>query len=227
MTITTNGTVISNKNITGFLVINAADVLIKNCYIKGTDYGIDSDQANSNRLIIQDCELDGTGSTNAGGWALAAGPSCQVIRCHIHGYSDGIHMSGNNLRIISNHIHGLGVGTDPHVDCIQDAGTSGSLIQGNALYGWDTSNLMIKTDGGSISNHTFDNNWMLNEPGKTPAVCIYLVDMSPRTITGCVVSNNIMQAGYAGYVSWGDNARNTTTWTNNRDFTTNAVIAKP
>ena len=90
---------------------------------------------------------------------------------------------------------------------------------------WDTSCVFIKDDFGALSNHTVDNNLLINTPGKQTAFCVYSDARGPGGgITGVKFANNVMQRGVGGYASI---EGNTVAWANNRDYVTGNLIPAP
>lgn len=96
-TITTDGTTITDKTITGGLVIDAEDVTLRRCHISGTTGGggtlVDTgnDPAAARSLLIEDCEI-----VQAEGSDTALGEvNITVRRSNLHGGRRVCHLFGN------------------------------------------------------------------------------------------------------------------------------------
>jgi hypothetical protein len=231
---TTNLT-ITNKNITQSLVKSGTGTLIvRNCRLtfSGGYACIDGD-ANNGLIIVEDCDIVGTSGLNNG----LAGKNFQIRRCNISGYENGFNGQDGAHQIISNYIHDLGppnVGS-AHVDCIQiipdtRTGNVGMVIQGNALYTWDTSCILFQSLNTNIDSDTLiDNNWFLPQPGRGGgSYQIYVEDKAGHYNHGTRVTNNhFSSTGFAGYASFGDTGNvntNTSVWSGNVTYPAGAPL---
>lgn len=111
-TITTAGTVISNKNITDTITIAANNVTISNCKVNGFWYAV---QVNSGSLLIQDSEIVGSNGGTAS--LVVSGGSVSIQRCNIYGSEDGVRM-GDNCTIQDSYVHGLVGDSSSHYDAV-------------------------------------------------------------------------------------------------------------
>lgn len=218
-TITTAGAVVQNLNITGQIIVKAANVTIKNCRINagGNAWGIDSDGFNAN---VQDCEIF-NGSNSA-----ILGQGGQYLRLNLHGFDNGVTTQGGCL-IQDCYIHDLGITSGAHVDGVSIQQGSNTVVRHNRIESWDTSCVFIKNDFGPnpMRNHIVDNNLLINTPGKKTAVTVYSVSGPKGSVTGTQFTNNIMEKGNYSPFYW--SVDGTVTWTNNRDYVTGALIAGP
>lgn len=146
--ITTPGTTIQNLDIDGSVVVSAADVIIRNCRIRGTDGGsslIDCNSASVSDLLIEDCTL--APDVPSKNWNAVSGHDHTTRRCNISGTVDGFRaVNTNNYNAEANiliewsYIHHLWFGDDPnqgdgfsHNDGVQIHGNGGITIRYNTL----------------------------------------------------------------------------------------------
>jgi hypothetical protein len=197
MTITTDGTVIDGKIINGTLRVMADNVVIKNSQVNYTGWwGIDAEGANN--FTVQDSDIVGpgySGDSNAG--ILGSGT---FVRNDISKSENGIVLQDGSSKVIANYVHDLqDSAADPHYDGISvQGGQDGVLIEGNTVFGRDTSDVFIKNDFGPINNVTVNANYLAGDPGMT----LYVdgrADGGP--ITNVSVTNNYMEKGGFDYFS--------------------------
>ncbi|GAA2106767.1 hypothetical protein GCM10009841_26260 [Microlunatus panaciterrae] len=149
-TITTAGTVIDSKKITGCLNIKADNVTIKNSLIQsgGCFFNVLSDNGNTG-LKLTDVEIDGQGNTS--GDSAINGSNFSCLRCDLHGTVDGA-KAGSNVVIQDSYIHDLSMTSGSHNDGIQSLGTTSLRIVHNTIIikAGSTSAIILST--GSASN---------------------------------------------------------------------------
>jgi len=128
--ITTPGTVISGRNITGNVEIHADNVTIKNSKITGKI------QVFSGGAVFQRIEIVGPGTSGAGDPAIGwANYSCDG--CNIHGWGKAFYME-DNVTIRNSWVHDLSVIGDPgnggsHNEAVYTQGGSNFTIVNNRL----------------------------------------------------------------------------------------------
>ena len=149
-TISTAGTVIDSKLITGCIVIRANNVVIKNSRLqsKGCFFNILSDNGNTG-LQLTDVEIDGQGNTSGDSAINGGGFTC--LRCNLHGTIDGA-KAQSNVVFQDSYIHDLTNTADSHNDGIQSLGTTALTLTHNTIIvkGAATSAVILST--GSASN---------------------------------------------------------------------------
>ena len=151
-TITTDGTVIQNKNITQYIDVDAADVTFVNCYFSAggaLDTGglVNCKTANCSNVRFYRCTF--IPSTTSDRRDAVYGHHYTVERCHIEHTVDGLAVanqfsSDNNVHILGNWIGNLSWYADDrgahndgtHNDGIQIHSGSNIWIIGNAFYGY-------------------------------------------------------------------------------------------
>lgn len=129
ITVTQNGAVIQNLNVTGQIIIRANNVTIKNTRVTSGDYyPIDHNNGNTG-LIIEDSEIIGTNSNVT---ASVSFDNYTLRRVNVHGGADGL--KGNtNVVVEDSYIHDLSVGQDTHNDGFQATGGSGVTLRHNTF----------------------------------------------------------------------------------------------
>jgi hypothetical protein len=221
ITISTPGAVVSGLNISGTVNINANNVTLKNVRVRSSSFAVVRIQAGRSGVVIQDCEIDGVGTNNAGNHGIA-GEGATVRRCEIFNVENGITpQSSNSPWIIEdNYIHTLKASGSPHYDGIQvDGGLSNITIRHNTVINQhsQTAAVMIDNYFGPISNVTVDNNRLVGG-----GFTVYSDgQFSGGSITGVRFTNNRLGRGYWGYASI---VNNSPTWTNNVDDVTGQLV---
>lgn len=149
--VNTNGAIISGKNITGSLTVDANNVIVENCKINcsGENYGIGLMSGRSG-LTVRHCEVFGIPITNnrPASHVLtaiacdfdASMANVEISFCDIHGIENAI--GGGNLFIHDNYIHDFAIwqvgGDTDHTDGVQTAGSTnigGMRIIHNTIIG--------------------------------------------------------------------------------------------
>ena len=196
--ITTPGTVIENKDIYGFVKIRAANVVIRNCRVRGSGPGrsntglIDCNHRNVRNALIEDCLLV---PDKPSVWLDGViGKEYTARRCHVYNTVDGFGVynvtqktAPVNVRIESCYVHDLSYfSKDPnhangptHNDCVQIQGGANIVIRGNNFQGF-----LSRTAG---TQNMGDRRWcqgILVQPNVAP---ITNSDISYNWFDGCKV----------------------------------------
>ena len=175
-TATTDGEVIDSWHITGDLVVEASDVVIKNTQVDGT---VDNEVAQASSFSISDSTV-GTTSCVTGGWPSINGHDLTANRVYLRGHQDGLDMVANNVTIVDSYLQPCYlppeiVGSDGyHSDGVQDqcSTTCSNLtlthdtIDAMAFYngqptGNSALNLGSEADGFNLQNVTLEDNMFL------------------------------------------------------------------
>lgn len=172
-TITTDNTVISDKNITQYITIDAANVTFINCYFSaGGDLFaggmVNCKTANCSNIRFYRCTF--IPSTMSDRRDAVYGHDYTVERCHIERTVDGCAVANQyaaaaNVRIIGNWIGNLawyfddrnGQGNGGHTDGTHNDGVqihsgTGTWIVGNAFYGYKYNALGTPALDGTANN---------------------------------------------------------------------------
>lgn len=160
MTITTAGTVIDAKRISGCIVIKANNVTIKRSLITGDCFFSVLNDSGNTGLNLTDVEIDGANLNEAG--AGIGGRNYTCTRCDIHGTGDGLKL-GDNVTVQDSWIHDLYGANDSHNDGMQASDGSNIRVLHNTIvptYRGSTSAIIIKADFGPISDLVFDGNYV-------------------------------------------------------------------
>lgn len=229
LNVTVAGQVISDKDITGCVNINADNVTLRRVKIKGcasepvinVGYG-------HKGIIIEDCEIDGQNRNSFGSGVGYEGFTIQ--RCNIHNTGLGVHMT-NNVTVEVNWIHDLYEAGGSHNDNIVTNGGSNFIVRGNNLENshTQTANVALYGDFAAVSNALVENNLL---QGGGYSVYGGSVDGKPYT-SG---ANNIRflnnrftkkywpKGGYWGPVSAFDPSKPGNVWSGNIWDDTGSVI---
>lgn len=217
MTITTPGTVIDGKDISGTINVHANNVTIRNSRVRGSGFALVWIAGGVTGTRIEDCDLDGMKSSagSMGVWGPAT-----VLRNDIVGVENAV-APGSGSVVQDNYIHALGAPGSPHIDGIQiDGGLSNITIRHNTIdmTEWSqTATVMIDNYFGPISNMSVDNN-LLKGAGFT----VYSDgQFSGGSITGVKFTNNAFVRGYWGYALIRNNS---VTQSGNYDYSSGKAI---
>lgn len=205
-TITTNGTVISDKNITGTLTINANDCTVKRCRFSASGiYAIQFGDGQSGN-VVEDCILESPDDFSIRTGGNSAGATTFMRRLNISLFEDGlgpIAGGGGGVTVIDNWIHDLANVSPNHTDgtSFDDSGAD-VLIQHNYVdLGSDKSNtaggISATNLGGDVTNYRVINNFIIGGSN-----CILLDGNfgGGGTITDTLIENNFLRlAGGGGY----------------------------
>ncbi len=153
--VTVAGTVIENLDIYGRVLIRAANVVVRNCRVRGTNSPasntglIDCNHTNVRNALIEDCLLTPDKATL---WLDGViGKEYTARRCHVYNTVDGFGVYNAtdraapvNVKIESCYVHDLSwYAKDPnhsngpsHNDGIQVQGGSNVVIRGNNIQGY-------------------------------------------------------------------------------------------
>jgi len=212
MTITTPGTVIDSRDISGNIYISANNVTIKRSRVRGSAFALIQVKDGISGARIEDCELDGRGTAGGTNSMGVIGPAT-VLRSNIYGVENGFTpLSGSSLQ--DSYIHDLGAPGSPHYDNIQiDGGTSNISIIHNTLHNayQQTSAIMVDDYFGSTANIAITNNLMAGG-----GFIVYAYAANGNTTTNVTHTNNKFStalypcAGYFGV--WYPRAAPTDGW---------------
>jgi hypothetical protein len=181
LTVSTNNTTISAKNVTGCILVEATGVIIKDSRAECVWANNAAAQNPANGPVtIQDSEINCGNVTGGGHFGTGLGPiNLSVIRTNIHGCENGASVDGN-FTLKDSYVHDLyqcplancPEPGSPHTDGIETADTSSNInIDHNTIYGFSTgcvfpnsgtcngtSSLNINTAGIGIHDVTISNN---------------------------------------------------------------------
>ena len=153
MTITTNGTTIEQKHISGEPSIQANNVTIKKCLLTdGGWYGIRAWFGNTG-LLVEDCTIIGPTGFE-GEIKVINGSNLTQKRFNIYNWGDAVAFGGNCV-IEDCYFHDLNMYPGSHNDGMQMGDGDGSVVKHNTILGpWQdqTSAMIVKTDFGPIDD---------------------------------------------------------------------------
>jgi hypothetical protein len=164
ITINQPGTVLSNLDIHGDVVVAAANVVIKDSIIRGGALAthdhciLTASSPNVRNLLLEDSELvpehPNVYTSNLCGGNFTA------LRVNSHGGVDAVDIFGDNASVLNSWLHGTAYypvdpnhsGGPTHNDSIQILSGSNITISGNRLSGGNNSAIQITQDHGKVSN---------------------------------------------------------------------------
>ncbi|MEH2479025.1 hypothetical protein V1282_002382 [Nitrobacteraceae bacterium AZCC 2146] len=211
------GAVVSGLDIRGAVEVNAPNVTLTNSRIRAAKFDVVGIKSGMQGVVIQDCEIDGTGIHNEGSNGIRG--SGTFLRNNIHHVENGMTLTGS-ATILDNYIHDLLASGSPHYDGIQiDGGVSDVVIRHNTVINShaQTSAVMIDSYFGAISNIAVDSNRLIGG-GYT----VYSDgQFSGGTISGVSFTGNRLGKGRWGYRSF---VKNVPEWFGNVDDLTGRVL---
>lgn len=161
LTVRTDGQVIENLEIRGTLRIEANNVVVRNVWVYTSSFW--TVYVASGSATFDDMEI---GHPNHVGERGIGGGNIVARNLDIHDVEDGIKI-GTNVVYDRVRVHDLNSrSSSPHIDAVQaDGGQSNAVIKNSYLdsrgpRGLGNASVQIKSDLGSLSNLTFENNYL-------------------------------------------------------------------
>ena len=157
--ITSNGTVIDGKDISGTVTIRASNVTLRRSRVRSGSYYPVRVISGSN-IVIEDVEVDGLGKADK---CIVMNGSGVIQRNNIHGCGDGIAPSGSGgITIKDNYVHSPSTASGVHSDGVEMNGGSNMTFSNNnfAYDGATTAAVAFSGYYAPVSNITFDGNWL-------------------------------------------------------------------
>lgn len=187
------GTVISNMEITGNIVVQADNVTIQNVkLISTTPYHAIYVPDGHDGFKLEDSEIDGRGNTDNG--VLGNGT---FERNNVHGVDNGINVTGPSM-IRDNFIHSLQGGSDAHYDGIEVNGGHDIQILHNTIINdhGQTSAIMLDNYFSGLSNITVDGNRLVG--GGYTVYLDHRFSGGPVDASSIKITNNQIGDGHYG-----------------------------
>jgi hypothetical protein len=230
LTITTAGSVIDRREISGQVVVNAPNVTIRNSRIRSNAmWAVDN---NSTGLLIEDSEIINQPTSGEPNCHNGIGNSnLTVRRTEITGCENAMNIDNpGNVTLVDSYIHDLDTtgpsyvwGNEPHTDGIQIGEAASNLvIRHNRIDpspgGGVTSGIIMYTGSGTPDSNTWiEDNYI---DGRGASYAIY----APRSQTHDVyINRNRMYKGY-GYTACVRLGVTVSAFQENRDGGTGALI---
>jgi hypothetical protein len=144
MTITTPGTVIEGKRISGSLCIMASDVTVRKSKIEGLVFTNDggrpscSSLPRSTNTLFEDVEIAGPGTSTTSDGSIATAKAMQgsnftCLRCKVHGWGSGFYVR-QNVVIEDSYIYDTIGATGSHRACIGGNGAINATYRHNNIH---------------------------------------------------------------------------------------------
>ena len=198
---TAPGQIIEKRTINnGMIDIRHANVTVRDCIVNSQDSAAirTTGAGPFAGCLIERCTLTGIGGSVA--IAPDAMTNLEIRFCDISGYENGIFISDNGMNIHDNYIHGLiSLAGSPHIDGIQGTGGFTSLtIRHNTIVSWDTSCIILQTEGAGYSGTVIDNNRLLFDAAHIGTELAYGIlcqrkDADVGTVGALTITNNRIQ----------------------------------
>jgi len=131
LTITTEGAVVENLDVTGSILIQASNVTLRNVKVTGASTAaLIRPGAGVTGTVIEHCEINLQG---AAGGIGHIGSGTIVRNCRINGYGDGIKVESGGLYENNYITTSRAPGSTKHIDGMQGSGDSGYTIRHNVI----------------------------------------------------------------------------------------------
>ena len=142
LVVTTDGEVVSGKNVNGCIVVKAVGVTVENSKAQCVAMEDRARDPANPRLTVQDVEIDCRNGAGSGGNTGIGDHNFNVYRVNIHNCENGFD-ADSDITITDSYIHDLFTLPDsapnqPHMDGLQSAFGSNLVIDHNTIYGFDT-----------------------------------------------------------------------------------------
>src|SRR6476619_3848573 len=226
-----DGQIVENRQVdNGQIIIRHPNVTVRDCIINSQDSAaISTVGAALSGCLIERCRLTGIGGAN--GISPDFATNIEIRFCDISGYTNGIVIGDTGMNIHDNYIHGLFSITGPgaHVDGIQGSGGFTSLIiRNNTIVSWDTSCIIMQTEGAGFSGLVIDGNRLLFDAahaGSELAYGILCQSINANVAQNITITNNRIQKSQpAQNYIFIHNLTNPVTISGNVDDTTGAPV---
>jgi hypothetical protein len=155
ITVTTDGAVIENLDITGSITVLANNVTIRKVRLTSGDYyPIRYFDYNNTGLLVEDSEIIGLSGDVTSAIAFQ---HYTARRLNIHGMADGLKADADVL-IEDCWIHNLSNGPTEHNDGVQSTGGKGVTIRHNNISGASNAAVQTGDEGGATEDMIIENN---------------------------------------------------------------------
>jgi hypothetical protein len=136
-----DGQVIQNLDINGSIQVNHNNVTVRNVRLRNPG-GTAITVLQKTGLVVEDCEIDGTGNTN--GAEVINHHNYTIRRCNVHHFGEGPRANGNVV-IEDNYFHTFTnfIPQGAHQDCVQITSGHNITIRHNTC--------MMNVDGGNAA----------------------------------------------------------------------------
>lgn len=190
ITASTVGQVVSRKNVTGTIYVNASNVVIEKCKITASNYWAIR-VISGTGVIVRDCTIIGQGQTHEG--IMGRGT---FERNNISGVENGIGCDGKSL-IKDNYIHHFSGPGSAHYDGIEiNSGTDIDIIHNTILLAHgQTACVMTNNYFGPLARVKVDNNYVRG--GGYPMYCDD--SFGGGSVSNISFTNNRIGKGQWGY----------------------------
>lgn len=233
-----NGQIVEDLDITGAIVVQHNDVIIRRCRASNSDQicGLFVASSAHGTLLVEDTELDcqnGAGRDGIHYDTNATPPAITMRRLRVRRCENGFNVDGSNFDLQDSLVHELNpAGADPHTDGLQcSAGISNVTIKHNTFdfVGPESgpNNSCIQFNIQTLDNVDWlieNNLLLLNATIGGSCVRIPTGDATGNNIR--IRNNRLKQGLYGYYLSQGGGVAtdHVTEWSGNVDYATGAAV---
>lgn len=211
------------------VVVNANDVIIRNCYFQDSAEIVVRQSAGKSGLLIENCTFDGLKEDWITCMVQSFEGALTVRYCHFFDLQEDAIKAKGGLLVEYCHIHSSGYGTGAHADLITVDEGADILIRRNYLDGTtpqdasgDTNNCVrIVAADTEITNPVITENVIVGA-----SYLIAITISGTGVITGAAVTSNFMDDWINGPL-YPTGLPDTYTWSDNADLSSGEPIADP
>ena len=204
-----DGQVYENIELTDETIIRvrADDVTIRCVKMNGTGwFGIDNTEIPVTNTRVDQVDISCLDNPQRIGVLLREGA---LTRANVRNCDHMVNAGGDNLTVKDSYCHDLTDAEVVHADCVQTlGGADGLLIEGNAFYSRDTSDVLIGQEFGDARNVVVHRNYFGSGGNPDPAYLLYLSGTNTK------VTDNVFTRQYT-YGHCTLNTSNPVVWTGN------------
>ena len=205
----TDGAVIENTEYLNPVVINvrADNVKIRCVKFNGTGwFGVDNTSVPTTGLVVDRVDVSCRDAGQVIGFLVQ---EATLSRVNAHNCDHMANVGGDDVVIRDSYCHHLTDKEVVHADCIQSTGGNRRLlIEHNALWSRDTSDILLGQEGGDAQDVTINNNRLMSVGSPPPAYLLYVSGINTK------VTNNRFTRRYT-YGACTLNTKNPVVWSGN------------
>jgi hypothetical protein len=169
--------------------VRADNVTIRCVKMNGTGwFGIDNTEIQVTGTTVDQVDISCLDDPQRIGVLLRNGT---LSRANVHNCDHMVNAGGDNLTVKDSYCHHLTTAEVVHADCVQTLGGADQLlIEGNAFYSRDTSDVLLGQEFGDAKNVVIDRNYFGSGGNPDPAYLLYLSGTNTK------VTNNVFTRDY-------------------------------
>lgn len=196
----TDGQVLENAELSGWVVVHALNCVIRNCRITNPDGGVvgcirvDTNDSTGAGLLVENCTIDGGGITTNGIMAEGTFIGNRIVGC-----DNGINVYGPSIIRENYIVCDVSDGVDPHFDGIEMNAGSNIVIRHNTvlILQGQTSAVMMNNEFGPLQDIDIIDNYLSG--GGYTIYCDNGKSASPVDAASIRIKYNKLGSGIFGY----------------------------